>query len=331
MPKVSLIKGENRRENVKKSLDIISDDIKKGLNSRRVIVKPNFVSTSIQLASSHIDQIRGILDFLKEIYTDRVTIAEAACGDTMQAYENFGYFSLPKEYNVELMDFNKGPFEEIPILDRRNRTIHVRVSGLLLDRSNYLISAAKLKTHDTVVVTLSIKNMVMGSIFVSDKALVHQGIKQINANIAKIAEHVWPDLAVIDGLEGMEGDGPTHGSPIDVGVAMSSTDPLSADRVACEVMGVNFGKVGYLYHCSRKGLGEADLQGIDIQGHSLKECMRPFMLDSRVKEQYKWKDDRMINVWSENPLRKLKRKIGIGKSAKTMKRIILDKKGVSRR
>ena len=290
MPKVSLIKGNDRRDNIRRSLELISDDIRKDLKSRQVIIKPNFVSTSIPLASSHVDQIRGILDFLNRFYSGRALIAEAACGDTMEAYRNFGYIGLLKEYDVELIDLNKGPFEKIPVLDRRGRTIRVRVSSLLLDKSNYLISAAKLKTHDTVVVTLSIKNAAMGSLFISDKVLVHQGFKQTNLNIAEIAGRVWPALSVIDGLVGMERDGPTLGSPIHVGTAISSTDPLAADRVACEIMGVDFNKVGYLYHCFRKGLGEADLQRIDIVGQTLSECIKPFRLHSTVEEQYGWRD-----------------------------------------
>ncbi len=290
MPGVCLIKGKDRRENIKKSLGLISDDIRKNLKSRQVIIKPNFVSTSTPLAASHVDQIRGILDYLREFYTDKVLVAEAACGDTMEAYRNFGYRHLLDEYNVELIDLNKGPFEKIQILDRENRTIHIMVSSLLLARSNYLISAAKLKTHDTVVVTLSIKNIAMGSIFVRDKVLAHQGIKQTNLNIVKIAEHVWPDLAVIDGLVGMEGDGPISGHPIGVGIAIASSDPLAADRVACEVMGVDFNKVGYLHYCSEKGLGETDLKLMDISGHPLRECIVPFRLHTTVKEQYRWQD-----------------------------------------
>lgn len=288
MTRVSLIKGKDRRDNIKRSLDLIYDDVKNNFKSKQVIIKPNFVSTSIQLASTHVDQIRGILDFIKEFYTDRVIIAEAACGDTLKAYENFGYYNLLKDYDVELVDLNQGPFEKIFIKDGRGKTIQVRVSSLLLDRSNYIISGAKLKTHDAVVVTLAIKNIAIGCIFVSDKSLVHQGTKQININIADIVENVWPDLAVIDGFEGMEGNGPTHGSPIHVGVAISSTDPLAADKIACEVMGVDFDKVGYLNYCTKKGLGETDLKRIDLKGHSIKECMRPFRLHKTVKEQFRW-------------------------------------------
>jgi hypothetical protein len=65
MARVSLIKGDDRREIAGRSLDLIADDITRGLASRRPVVKPNFVSSTIQLASSHVEQIRGILDFFQ--------------------------------------------------------------------------------------------------------------------------------------------------------------------------------------------------------------------------------------------------------------------------
>lgn len=292
MVAVSLVKGEKRRDTVKSSLDLISQDIKNGLKPGKLIIKPNFVSTSLQLAASHVDQIRGILDYFREFYEKKIIVAEAAApftGGTGEGYEKFGYHQLAEEYNVELLDLNKGPFQKVPILDKRGKTIHVRVSSLLLDRNNYLVSAAKLKTHDTVIVTLSIKNMLMGSIYGDDKPLVHQGYKYTNLNLAGLAERVWPDLAVIDGLTGMEGNGPEHGTPIDVGVAVSGVDPLAADRVACKVMGEDFNNVGYLYYCAEKGLGEPDPEKIDIRGRGLNECIRPFRLHRTVHEQYKWK------------------------------------------
>lgn len=292
MVTVSLVKGAKRRSTVKKSLDLISDDIKRGLKPGKIIIKPNFVSTSVQLAASHADQIRGILDYFTEFYKEKIIIAEAAspfAGSTREGYEKFGYHQLAEEYNVELLDLNEGPFEKIPVLDKRGKTIHVRVSGLLLDKNNYLISAAKLKTHDTVVVTLSIKNVVMGCINADDKVMMHQGYRYTNLNLAEMAGLVWPDLAVIDGLVGMEGNGPEYGTPIDAGIALSGADALAADRVACEIMGVDFNKVGYLCYCREKGMGEADMAKIDVRGKNLHECIRPFRLHSAVEEQFKWR------------------------------------------
>lgn len=270
-------------------MEIVADDIIKGLASRQPVIKPNFVSSTIQLASSHVEQIRGILDFLSSIYTGRIFIAEAACYDTKEAYSNFGYMDLPREYNVELVDLNESSYEMRSISDRDGNPVAVRVSSLLLDRATYLISAAKMKTHDTVVVTLSIKNAAVGGLIGDDKKAVHQQIYQTNRNIADLAGQAWPDLASIDGFEGMEGDGPTRGSPVPLGLALASTDALAADRVACKIMGIDLQSVGYLHYCADRGLGEAELSKIEVLGEKLSSCIRPFRLHSCVSEQYAWK------------------------------------------
>lgn len=287
MAMVSMVKGADRRANIRRSLDLIADEIMEAVGDRQVIIKPNFVSTSIELAATHADHIRGILDFLGSFYKRKIIVAEAAAGDTRVGYKNFNYYSLLDEYDLELPDLNREPFEIVTIEDSIGRPLTVKVSRMLLSPDNYRISAARLKTHDVVVVTLSIKNMAVGSVLTPDKVKVHQKIRRTNLNIAKLAGLVWPDLAVIDGLEGMEGDGPTFGDPINVGVAISSTDPLAADRVACEVMGVDFSRVGYLNFCRERG--EHDMKRIEIVGAPLRECVKPFRLHGKVEDQYGWK------------------------------------------
>ncbi len=289
MLRVSLVKGADRRAIARTSLALIDDDIRKGLASRQPVIKPNFVSSIIQLASSHVDHIRGILDFLSTIYNGKILIAEAACSDTRKAFMNFGYMSLPDEYNVELVDLNESASETHFIAGPDNKTVPVRLSCLLTDKNNFVISAAKMKTHDCVVVTLSIKNMALGCILRNDKSAVHQGARKINLIIAELAGLVWPDLAVIDGFEGMEGDGPTHGEPVPLEIGIASSDALAADRVACEIMGVQFHDVGYLHYCAERGLGESDLEKMEVLGERVKDCIRPFKLHRSVKEQYQWK------------------------------------------
>lgn len=287
MSRVSLIKGENRREIARKSLELVSDDIKNGLAYRRPVIKPNFVSPTIQLASSHRDQIRGILDFLSTIY--RGTIIIAGCDEMREAYANFGYAQLLDEYNVELVDLNQCACKTYSIIKADNSVVPVRLSCLLTDKENYIISAAKMKTHDCVVVTLSIKNMAAGCLLGTDKSNIHQGVKQMNMILAELAGRVWPDLAMIDGFEGMEGNGPSLGEPVHLGIGIASIDALAADWVACEIMGVNFDDVGYLHYCAEQCLGEADLSKIEIVGESVKDCIRPFKLHRTVNEQYAWK------------------------------------------
>lgn len=291
MAKVALIKGDSRRKIVFESLKLLQSDIKRAIGGRTVLLKPNFVSTTIQKAASHVDQIRGILDFLSNFYQGKVVIAEgAAVGETFDGFENFGYFKLKEEYDfpIEFLDLNKDDFEEFSIFDSES----VKLSKTILDPSFFIISAAKLKTHDTVVATLSLKNLVMGIVLMPDKPRVHQGIKEINKTLCLLAKKRAPDLASIDGFYGMEGEGPSYGDMVECKVAIASLDFLAADRIGLEIMGIDSRDVGYLVYCQRDGLGEYKLNKIEIVGEKLESCQpeRKFRLHSTIKEQLAWKD-----------------------------------------
>lgn len=284
-----MIKGKSRRDNVRASLERISMDVERAARGRRVIIKPNFVSTKIGLASTHIDAVRGVLDFLSTIDCEEVVIAEGACGDTPEGFSNFGYDALTREYCVDLVDLNIGPSEPFTILDSMGEPFDVKVSSFLLGSDKCLISTAMLKTHDSVVATMTLKNMAMGAVLMGDKVKVHQGYRYINRNISSLAEYFWPDVAIIDGLVGMEGEGPIDGDPIEVGVALAGTDPLSVDRIGAEIMGVDFSNIGYLNLLVQKGLGEAELDSIEIDGADARQCRRAFKLHSNVEKQYAWR------------------------------------------
>ena len=71
---------------------------------------------------------------------------------------------------------------------------------------------------------------------------------------------------VIDGYEGLEGNGPLNGDPVASRLAIASTDLVAADRVGVETMGVNPEWMGYLRYCAQAGLGQFDLERIELRG-----------------------------------------------------------------
>jgi uncharacterized protein (DUF362 family) len=162
----------------------------------------------------------------------------------------------------------------------------------MLDPNNYIISAAKLKTHDTVVATLSLKNVVVGAAIKrsgSDKPIIHGGgFRGLNYNIFAMAGRLHPNLSVIDGYEGMEGNGPVRGTAVNSRVCVVSPDWLAADRVGVELMGIDFAKIGYLNYCARAGMGEADLAKIEILGPALKDHIKTYKLANNIDQQLIW-------------------------------------------
>jgi uncharacterized protein (DUF362 family) len=236
-----------------------------------------------------VDQVRGILDIISTVYAGKILIAEASCHDTLSAYRNFGYTALIDEYNVELVDLGGQEYRPVQVSGPGGTSRTLRISRQLADERYYRISAAKIKTHDTVVVSLSIKNMAMAAVHKGDRKAVHCSYGTANRNIAEIAEHVWPDLAVIDGMVGMEGDGPTRGEPVSLGVALAGTDALAADTMACAFIGVDVHDVGYLHYCAQRGLGAALRDQIEIAGDRFAPRERPLRLHRTVRAQCAWK------------------------------------------
>jgi uncharacterized protein (DUF362 family) len=87
----------------------------------------------------------------------------------------------------------------------------------------------------------------------------------------------------------MEGEGPVGGTPVQHRVCVVSPDWLAADRVALELMGIDFAKVGYLNYCSRTGLGEADLGKMEIIGPAIGDHIKTYKLAGNVEQQLVWR------------------------------------------
>ena len=278
-----------------RALELIGDDIAKGLEGkRRVVIKPNFVSTSIQLASTYADHARALVAFFRERYAGNIVIAEAAPGsmNADDGYRNFGYYALRDEFGVELIDLNQDEFEVLYIVSEDLVPLPVRVARTLLNPDNYIVSAARLKTHCAVMVTLAQKNLAVGAILGEDKGSIHKGDTRVHRvthlNLFLLGQRLRPDLASIDGYEAMEGNGPSDGTPVPCRLAIASTDFLAADRVATEIMGFDFSKVGYLKYGEQAGWGQADLQRIDILGEDLSECRFSFRGHDNLEKQLNW-------------------------------------------
>ena len=290
MPTVALVKSEGHYHGVFEALKLIEDDVKESIKGkRRVLIKPNFVSTSRQLAATHVDAVRAVLDVISKYHSGRIIIGEGPAASRLKSgLINYGYLKLQDEYDVEFVDLNEDDYVELEAYDSDLKPMKLRMSRTLLE-SDYRISVALPKTHDCVIVTLSIKNVVVGGLVGGEKSRIHQGYKAINMNIAELAKHVMPNLAVIDGFLGMEGRGPVSGDPVRLKVAAASLYPVSLDAVICKVMGFDPLDVGYLYYLDRWGIGVADLNRIRVIGESIEGLARKFRPHPNFKDMLRWR------------------------------------------
>ena len=319
---VSLVKGDDRRQNIRRSLELIEDQISLG---ERIVIKPNMVSITKPLSATHAAAFEEVLQFVCERTDKKIVVAEGcAMADAMKGFEIYGLAEVAKRYGAQLVDLNRDQWVEVEVLDRDLRPITLRYARTVAE-SDCRISLAPMKTHDVVVVTLSLKNLVMGSliressgrlerlmhtlshrvrpsdalyprhfgwvvrhVLRSDKLTMHQTYPTMNYNLFLIAKAFPVHLAILDGYTAMEGRGPTEGTAVDLKVAVASTDFIAADSVGARVMGFEPEQIGYLHHAIATGLGQGKLEGIRILGERLDDCIQPVEPHPNFQRQQAW-------------------------------------------
>jgi len=292
--RVSLVKGEDRYKNVWQALKAQEDDILSSIGTKKILLKPNVVLADNPIAVTHVDAVRAILDFLAPHTKKTIIIGEGGHHKTFDGYKNAGYLELEKSYNAKLVDLNRDSFEYRYVFGVEHNPLPVRISSTCLDPDVYIISAAQMKTHNYVLVTLSLKNLLLGCPIKdeksNDKGLFHTGPMAVNDichfNMFHIAQDVFPDLAVIDGFEAMEGNGPAWGTAIPAHVALASLDAVAADTVATKIMGFDPKRVLYLASMNEAGMGQGDLEKIIITGTPLDQCLYKFKPNEKMAEVY---------------------------------------------
>jgi uncharacterized protein (DUF362 family) len=255
-----------------------------------------------------------------------VTVAEGcAIADAMKGFAAYGLTEVAQRYGARLVDLNRDRWVEVEVIDRDLRPLTLRFARTVAE-SDCRISLTPMKTHDAVIITLSLKNLAMGSliseglpgserlmrllshlvrprdalyprgfgwavrhILRSDKVAMHQTYATLNYNLFLIARAYPVHLAILDGYTAMEGSGPTQGKPVDLHLAVASTDFIAADSVGARIMGFHPEEIGYLYHAMACGLGAGAPGRISIRGNRLEDCVRPFEPHPNYARQRLWK------------------------------------------
>ncbi|MFC1539293.1 DUF362 domain-containing protein [Candidatus Latescibacterota bacterium] len=307
---VTLVKGSDRRQMITDTLQPYKDEIANAIAGKKILIKINCNRPDDQLIKTHPDAVRGILDVISPMYDgkDPIMVGESTAYNvpTRENYDYFGYYKLEDEYRAKIVELNDDNVSWFWILDRDLYPVRIRIINSFVDPNVYVISVAPIKTHDTVIATLTLKNVVMGAPLRnpknkndSDKGKMHGygrpgtpnfpgSPKLLNFNMFKVAHVARPDLCVLDGLVGAEGDGPNKCDPVDHRIALAGTDFVAVDRIGTELMGIPWEKMGYLQYCALGGLGQGDRDKISIIGENPKDHVKVYKLHSRVDWQEQW-------------------------------------------
>ncbi|MCX8251276.1 MAG: DUF362 domain-containing protein [Dehalococcoidia bacterium] len=285
--KVSLVSGSDRTSTVPEALALISDQVQ--IPDRPVLIKPNFVSTLNQLSATPVDAVRSTLTFLKDKGVNEFTVAAGpAIGTADDGFDNYGYRPLASEFNITWLDLNTDETVKVASFDDKLNAQYLNMSRTMSE--SYVVSVTRTKTHNNVVVTLGLKNILVGTLAGrSEKQKIHQGSKAINLTLAKMAQHVAPDLTVLDGTEGMQGNGPVSGDPIDSRITLASAHSIAADVIGLQAMGYHLGQVGYLRYAME--LRRLTLEDIEVVGERVEDVKIDFRPHDNIASQLTWPVD----------------------------------------
>jgi uncharacterized protein (DUF362 family) len=287
---VSISSSAQSYSGTTKALEPLQSQLKKRLNKLdQLVVKINFVTARNKLATTPVESVHAFIDFIQPFYKGKIIIAEeASIGSTKTGFKQFGYQELAENYpQVELV-YSKNTDSKKVTLNYPQGAVTVPLSKLYLN--NFVVSITRPKTHDAVVVTLSIKNLLVGAIQggIPIRQQIHQG-HYINWILKQLSKHIYPDLAVIDGTIGMQGQGPGSGDPIESNWSLASFDPLAADSLATALMGFKIKNVGYLNLIKKTGKGKLYPEDkIKIIGPDPEQLKKHYQPHSSFEQQKNW-------------------------------------------
>ena len=238
------------------------------VRGRSVLLKPNIVEFDPAAAINTDPRlVAATAAAMRSAGARQVTVGEGS-GHRRDAHfiaGQSGLLDLLSDIDVPFVDLNTAAVGRVA-LDSHFTNLGELWLPTPITGADLVVSMPKLKTHHWGGVTLSLKNMfgtVPGRMYGWPKNVLHwAGLQE---SILDVAAAVRPQLAIVDGIVGMQGDGPIKGDAVDVGVIIAGTDPVAVDSTAARLMGIDPQRVGYLEEAGRF-LGQLTPELIDQIG-----------------------------------------------------------------
>lgn len=236
---------------------------------QRVLLKVNLIGPKKpeKAATTHPEFVRAVGQLLKS-YGAQVLVGDSSGGaiagmaPTKQAFVVSGIQRVADEEGFTIMNFD----EMGPKLVSSHHDLYITKA---FDAVDVVINLPKMKTHSMGIYTGAVKNL-YGAIPGLRKAKYHRDspnpldFGQVLAAIHQAIDNM--PLHIMDGVEAMQGEGPTAGKPYAAGKVLISEDPLALDRVAIEMMGITPEKVAILRASIEAPIGTWDRKAIEVVG-----------------------------------------------------------------
>jgi len=241
---VSIVKCQNYDEDkvlsgLQRSIDLlggIQTFMKKG---NRVLLKPNLLygKSPEKAVTTHPAIVKGMIQIVREAGGIPFIGDSPSIGSLTKTAEKAGIKAVADEMKCPLVEFNR---PVLPPKERGKIFKQLEIDQTVLE-ADVIINLPKFKTHSLTLLTLGVKNL-FGCIPGPRKALWHLKAGEDRKAFAQILVDVYqiihPSLTILDGIVGMEGNGPNSGRPIPLGLILASGNPLSLDQIVCDLLGI---------------------------------------------------------------------------------------------
>ncbi len=245
---------------------------------KTVLLKPNFVGPDpLGVINTHPAVVAAARESFLRLGAAKVVVGDGpalerdteAIAETMRLREYLGPLS------PSFVDLNLNDVRRVALRTRASSLRELYLPETVL-AADLVVSMPKLKTHHWAGVTLSLKNMfgiVPGSCYGWPKNVLHWA--GITRALLDLNSTVRPGFAIVDGIVGMEGNGPIQGKPKPCGVLVLGDDPVAVDATCARIMGLVPEKVEHLAQASYL-LGHLKEQNIRQLGESIARVLTPF-------------------------------------------------------
>ena len=254
---------------------------------KRVVLKPNLVEYRPEKAINTDPRvIDAVITLCKQEGAAEVVVAEGP-GHWRNAQflvNESGLGDILRRHGVRFVDTNHDEPVKMPNLGRLTGLDYLYLARTVTT-ADVFISLPKLKTHHWAGATISLKNLfgiLPGICYGWPKNELHW--RGIPNSVVDIACTCTPHLAIVDGIVGMEGDGPLAGSAKHVGALVMGADLVAVDATCCRLMGLPPERLPTLVFAALKRLGRLKEAEIPQLGESVAALATQFELPPQVED-----------------------------------------------